>query len=70
MRVEALKSIFCSELVAMVYQRVGLLPDQLAFNEYTLEDFKFASSRYHNFEFPMKHGYLEKEIYVDFVLDS
>lgn len=36
---EDLSSIFCSELVAEAYQRLGLLDGELASNEYTPADF-------------------------------
>lgn len=36
---EDLSSLFCSELVAELYQRWGLLPEQPASNEYTPNDF-------------------------------
>lgn len=36
---EELSSIFCSELVAAAYQRMGLLPDDPPSNEYTPADF-------------------------------
>ena len=37
--VEDLSSIFCSELVAETYQRMGLLPEDIPSNEYTPHDF-------------------------------
>jgi hypothetical protein len=36
---EDLSSIFCSELVAEAYQRLGLLPESIPSNEYTPGDF-------------------------------
>ncbi len=36
---EDLSSLFCSELVAEAYQRMGLLPESLPSNEYTPRDF-------------------------------
>lgn len=36
---EDLSSVFCSELVAAAYQRLGLLSDKLPSNEYTPADF-------------------------------
>ena len=61
---EALKSIFCSELVAMAYQRLKLIPNDPAFNEYTPED--FASSR----SLSLLRGHLEEEIYITFLQEE
>lgn len=36
---EDLSSLFCSELVAEAYQRIGLLPKDIPSNEYTPKDF-------------------------------
>lgn len=36
---EDLSSLFCSELVAEAYQRIGLLPSDIPSNEYTPKDF-------------------------------
>jgi hypothetical protein len=38
-RREDLSSLFCSELVAAAYQRMGLLPPDPPSNEYTPKDF-------------------------------
>ncbi len=56
---EDLSSLFCSELVAEAYQRMGLLTETLPSNEYTPKD--FSSERLINLEL----GYsLEQEIAV------
>ena len=39
-----LSSLFCSELVAEAYQRMGLLSESIASNEYTPKDFSSAGS--------------------------
>jgi hypothetical protein len=36
---EDLSSLFCSEMVAEAYQRMGLLPETISSNEYTPKDF-------------------------------
>lgn len=40
---EDLSSLFCSELVAEAYQRMGLLPDTVASNEFTPRDFSSST---------------------------
>ena len=63
---EDLSSLFCSELVAAAYQRMGLLEGDATVekyktsNEYTPDD--FTSSR--DDELCLKYGQLSKEIYV------
>ena len=57
---EALDSIFCSELVAMAYQRIGILPSSPSSSEYTPED--FASSR----SLALQNCHLDEEIYVQY----
>ena len=42
---EDLSSLFCSELVAEAYQRMGLLSDDLPSNEYTPRDFSSENKR-------------------------
>lgn len=61
---EDLSSLFCSELVAAAYQRMGLLPydhEAKTSNEYTPDD--FTSSR--DKELNLKYGELSKEIYIE-----
>ena len=64
---EDLSSLFCSELVAAAYQRMGLLEADTnsdkykTSNEYTPDD--FTSGR--DDELNLKYGQLGKEIYVD-----
>lgn len=41
---EDLSSLFCSELVAEAFQRMGLLPNSIASNEYTPKDFSDQKS--------------------------
>ncbi len=60
---EDLSSLFCSELVAAAYQRLGLLGDEKLSNEYTPDD--FASHRH----LPLKIGRLEPEVYVELKFD-
>ena len=60
---EDLSSLFCSELVAAAYQRMGLLGDEKLSNEYTPDD--FASHRH----LPLKFGSLEPEQYVELKFD-
>lgn len=64
---EDLSSLFCSELVAAAYQRMGLLEldteaeKYKTSNEYTPDD--FTSSR--DEELNLKYGELGKEVYVE-----
>ena len=64
---EDLSSLFCSELVAAAYQRMGLLEADTTAekyktsNEYTPDD--FTSSR--DDELNLKYGELSNEIYVE-----
>ena len=64
---EDLSSIFCSELVAAAYQRMGLLEADTtsdkykSSNEYTPDD--FASSR--DDKLNLKYGQLSEEIYIE-----
>ena len=53
------QTLFCSELVALAYQRFGLLGDDPPANEYTPED--FADSR----KLTLTRGALEDEVYLD-----
>ena len=57
---EDLSSLFCSELVAEAYQRMGLLSEKLPSNEYTPAD--FSDERDHRLE--LQRGKLSKEILV------
>ena len=56
---KSLETIFCSELVALAYQRFGLLEEDPPANEYTPED--FADSR----NIVLTRGVLKEEEYVD-----
>ena len=64
---EDLSSLFCSELVAAAYQRMGLLEADTTSekyktsNEYTPDD--FTSSR--DDELNLKYGQLSEEIYIE-----
>ena len=62
---EDLSSLFCSELVAEAYKRMGLLSDKLLSNEYTPDDFASGSNKTDSLEF----GKLEKEVYVELKFD-
>ena len=58
---EDLSSIFCSELVAAAYQRMGLLGSATSSNEYTPDDFATARSS----ALDLRVGRLEPEVYID-----
>ena len=64
---EDLSSLFCSELVAAAYQRMGLLEfdktseNYKTSNEYTPDD--FTSRR--DGRLRLQHGKLEKEVYIE-----
>ena len=60
---EDLSSLFCSELVAAAYQRLGLLGKEKLSNEYTPDDFTSARNLQLNF------GRLEPEEYIDLKFD-
>lgn len=60
---EDLSSLFCSELVAAAYQRMGLLGEEKLSNEYTPDDFSSARN------LQLKHGYLEPEAYIELKFD-
>lgn len=62
---EDLSSIFCSELVAEAYQRMGLLGSKKNSNEYTPKDFSSEGDK----DNPLLLGKLEKEIYIELKLD-
>ena len=55
---EDLSSLFCSELVAEAYQRMGLLSEDKASNEYTPKDFSDAE------KLKLLKGELSKEILI------
>ena len=63
---EDLSSLFCSELVAAAYQRMGLLEfdktsdDYKTSNEYTPDDFTSRRDK----RLRLRYGKLEKEIYI------
>lgn len=61
---EDLSSLFCSELVAEAYKRMGLLTGKLS-NEYTPDDFSSKNDKELNLQF----GKLEKEEYVELKFD-
>lgn len=63
---EDLSSLFCSELVAEAYKRMGLLSDKLLSNEYTPDDFTSGSNKTSSLEF----GQLAKEVYVELKFDQ
>ena len=60
---EDLSSLFCSELVAAAYQRMGLLGKEKLSNEYTPDD--FCSAR----NLKLNIGYLEPEVYIELKFD-
>lgn len=62
---EDLSSLFCSELVAAAYQRMGLLDDKRLSNEYTPDDFASNNDKVN----PLQFGKLEKEVYIELKFD-
>ena len=60
---EDLSSLFCSELVAAAYQRLGLLGRERISNEYTPDDFTSVRNLQLNF------GWLEPEEYINLKFD-
>ena len=56
--VEDLSSLFCSELIAEAYQRMGLLSDKKPSNEYTPKDFSDEG------KLKLLKGKLQKEVTV------
>lgn len=64
---EDLSSLFCSELVAAAYQRMGLLEfdktsdNYKTSNEYTPDDFTSRRDE----KLRLQHGRLEKEVYIE-----
>ena len=56
---EDLSSVFCSELVAEAYQRMGLLGEEKASNEYTPAD--FGQDRF----LRLQKGWLSEEIMIE-----
>ena len=57
---EDLSSLFCSELVAEAYQRIGLLPEDIPSNEYTPKDFSAKDEKLNL----LKNAVLSEEVYV------
>ena len=62
---EDLSSLFCSELVAEAYKRMGLIRGKRLSNEYTPDDFTSHNDKTLNLQF----GKLEKEVYVELKFD-
>jgi len=62
---EDLSSLFCSELVAEAYKRMGLLGGKKLSNEYTPADFASKSDKIN----PLTTGRLEKEVYIELKFD-
>ena len=60
---EDLSSLFCSELVAAAYQRMGLLGRDKPSNAYSPDDFSSAH------DLKLNVGYLEPEVYIEMKLD-
>ena len=58
---ENLSSLFCSELVAEAYQRMGLIREDVKSNEFTPKDFSSDSDK--KFDL-LKNASLSKEIYI------
>ena len=61
---EDLSSLFCSELVAEAYKRMGILDTTKLSSEFTPDD--FSSARDYNLK--LKLGKLEPEVYVELKL--
>ena len=62
---EDLSSLFCSELVAEAYKRMGLYGKEKPSSEYTPDD--FCSKK--DAENPLLFGKLEEEVYIELKLD-
>ena len=62
---EDLSSLFCSELVAEAYKRMGLLGGKKLSNEYTPDDFASNNDKIN----PLAFGKLEKEVYIELKFD-
>lgn len=62
---EDLSSLFCSELVAEAYMRMGLWSRKKLANEYTPDDFASKSDLIN----PLEFGKLEKEEYIELKFD-
>lgn len=60
---EDLSSLFCSELVAEAYKRMGLLGSERLSNTYTPDDFSSAQ------DLELKFGQLEPEVYIELKFD-
>lgn len=62
---EDLSSLFCSELVAEAYKRMGILNTTKISNEFTPDDFSSARDSHLSLNF----GKLEPEVYVELKFD-
>lgn len=62
---EDLSSLFCSELVALVYKKMGLLETDKLSNEFTPDDFSSKNDS----KLKLKMGKLAKEEYVELKFD-
>ena len=62
---EDLSSLFCSELVAEAYKRMGLLVTDKLSNEFTPDDFSSKNKKH----IDLTMGQLENEEYVELKLD-
>ena len=62
---EDLSSLFCSELVAEAYMRMGLWSRRKLSNEYTPDDFASKNDKIN----PLEFGKLEKEVFVELKFD-
>ena len=62
---EDLSSLFCSELVAEAYKRMGILHTTKFSNEFTPDDFSSARDS----ELKLNFGKLEPEVYIELKFD-
>ena len=62
---EDLSSIFCSELIAEAYQRMGLFGKEKNSNKYTPKGFSSEGDEKN----PLLFGKLEKEVYIELKLN-
>ena len=62
---EDLSSLFCSELVAEAYKRMGILNTNKFSNEFTPDDFSSARGS----ELELNFGKLEPEVYIELKFD-
>ena len=63
---EDLSSLFCSEMVAEAYKRIGLLKTERLSNNFTPDDFSSARDS----ELKLEFGKLEEEVYIELKFDS